>query len=104
LVLATNNAGKPENLGRTHVFSSPQQMKRRHQMMPIPRSASRPKNWGLHASVRHFQQIWASWHGGETPAIVRRYAHLASEHLAAYAGKVEITMGTNQPQQLTARN
>jgi hypothetical protein len=25
--------------------------------------------------------------------MVGRYAHLASEHLAAYAGKVEITMG-----------
>ena len=63
--------------------------------------------------LRH---TWASWHvqngtplhvlqelgGWETPAMVRRYAHLASEHLAAYAGKVEITTGTNQSQQLAA--
>jgi hypothetical protein len=27
--------------------------------------------------------------------MVRRYAHLASDRLAAYAGKVEFTTGTN---------
>ena len=30
------------------------------------------------------------------------YAHLALEDLAAYTGKVEITIGTNQSQQLSA--
>jgi hypothetical protein len=48
--------------------------------------------------------------------MVRRYAHLASEHLAAYAGKVGVvaakdnrssvtganTMGTNSSQQLSS--
>jgi len=63
--------------------------------------------------LRH---TWASWHvqngtplhvlqelgGWETPAMVRRYAHLAAEHLAAYAGRVEFTHGTNSAQQLAA--
>jgi hypothetical protein len=34
--------------------------------------------------------------------MVRRYAHFASDHLAAYAGKVELTTGTNPSQQLGA--
>jgi integrase len=51
--------------------------------------------------VRH---TWASWHvqngtplhvlqelgGWETASMVRRYAHLAADHLAAYAGKVSM--------------
>jgi Transposase len=56
----------------------------------------------------------ASWHvqngtplhvlqelgGWETPSMVRRYAHFAPDHLAAYAGKVELTRtGTNPSQQ-----
>jgi integrase len=77
-----------------------------------------------------FRHTWASWHvqngtplhvlqelgGWETPAMVRRYAHLASEHLAAYAGKVGMvaandnrsavtganTLGTNSSQQLSS--
>jgi len=58
----------------------------------------------------------ASWHvqngtplhvlqelgGWETPSMVRRYAHLACVHLAAYAGTIEITVGTSQSQQLAA--
>jgi integrase len=58
--------------------------------------------------LRH---TWASWHvqsgtplfalqelaGWETEKMVRRYAHLASEHLAPYAGKIGI-LGTNQSQ------
>ena len=58
--------------------------------------------------LRH---TWASWHiqngtplhvlqelaGWETPSMVRRYAHLAADHLAAYAGKVDV-MGTNWAQ------
>ena len=56
---------------------------------------------------------WASWHmqngtpphvlqelsGWETPSMVRRYAHLAADHLTAYAGKVELKTGTNPSQQ-----
>ena len=52
----------------------------------------------------------------ESPEMVRRYAHLASEHLAAYAGKVGMvaandnrspvtganTLGTNSSQQLSS--
>ncbi|MDB6008018.1 MAG: hypothetical protein JWL65_268 [Gammaproteobacteria bacterium] len=34
--------------------------------------------------------------------MVRRYAHLASDDLAAYAGKVEFTTGTNLSQQHSA--
>jgi hypothetical protein len=37
--------------------------------------------------------------GWETPSMVRRYAHLAADHLAAYAGKVEFKTGTNPSQQ-----
>jgi integrase len=62
--------------------------------------------------LRH---TWASWHvqdgtplhvlqelgGWETPAMVRRYAHLAVSHLAPYAGKAGI-MGTNWSQQVGA--
>jgi integrase len=63
--------------------------------------------------LRH---TWASWHvqngtplhvlqelgGWETPSMVRRYAHLAADHLAAYAGKVEFKTGTNPSQQHSA--
>ena len=36
--------------------------------------------------------------GWETPAMVRRYVHLASEHLAAYAGKVGmVAANDNRP-------
>jgi integrase len=77
-----------------------------------------------------FRHTWASWHvqngtplhvlqelgGWETPSMVRRYAHLASEHLAAYAGRVGVvaasdnrssvtganTLGTNPSQQLSS--
>ena len=58
--------------------------------------------------LRH---TWASWHvqggtplfalqelgGWETEKMVRRYAHLAAEHLAVYAGNTE-TYGTNTAQ------
>jgi len=58
--------------------------------------------------LRH---TWASWHiqngtplhalqelaGWETASMVRRYAHLAADHLAAYAGKLDV-MGTNWAQ------
>jgi integrase len=61
--------------------------------------------------LRH---CWASWHvqsgtplhvlqelgGWETPAMVRRYAHLATQHLAPYAG----IMGTNWSHQPSAQN
>ena len=60
--------------------------------------------------LRH---TWASWHvqngtplhvlqelgGWETPSMVRRYAHLAADHLAAYAGRVELRTGTIPSQQ-----
>jgi integrase len=77
-----------------------------------------------------FRHTWASWHvqngtplhvlqelgGWETPSMVCRYAHLASEHLAAYAGRVGVvaasdnrssvtganTLGTNSSQQLSS--
>ena len=77
--------------------------------------------------LRH---TWASWHvqngtplhvlqelgGWETPSMVRRYAHLAADHLAAYAGKIGAiavddngspaavadAMGTNPSQQHSA--
>ena len=63
--------------------------------------------------LRH---TWASWHvqdgtplhvlqelgGWETPAMVRRYAHLAVSHLAPYAGKAGI-MGTNWSQHTDAQ-
>jgi integrase len=62
--------------------------------------------------LRH---TWASWHvqngtplhvlqelgGWETPSMVRRYAHLAADHLAAYAGRAQIN-GTNPSQQHSA--
>jgi integrase len=62
--------------------------------------------------LRH---TWASWHvqngtplhvlqelgGWETPAMVRRYAHLATGHLAAYVGRVEM-MGAISSQQLSS--
>jgi hypothetical protein len=38
------------------------------------------KRWGLENAI---------------DGAMRRYAHLASDHLAAYAGKVEFTNGTN---------
>jgi hypothetical protein len=55
--------------------------------------------------LRH---TWPSWHvqngtplhvlqelgGWETPSMAPRYAHLAADHLAVYAGKVEFTTGT----------
>jgi integrase len=55
--------------------------------------------------LRH---TWTSWHvqnatplavlqelgGWETPAMVRRYAHLPAEHLAPYAGNAKV-LGTN---------
>lgn len=58
--------------------------------------------------LRH---TWASWHvqggtplfalqelaGWETEKMVRRYAHLAAEHLAVYAGNTE-SHGTNTAQ------
>lgn len=58
--------------------------------------------------LRH---TWASWHvqggtplavlqelgGWETPSMVRRYAHLAADHLAAYADRVDV-LGTNWAQ------
>jgi integrase len=73
------------------------------------------KRAGIEAFRFHtLRHTWASWHvqngtslhvlqelgGWETPAMVRRYAHLASEHLAVYAGKGEFTTGTNPSQQL----
>ena len=65
---------------------------------------------------RSAPHLWASWHmqngtplhilqeigGWETPSMVRRYAHFASDHLAAYAGKVELRTGTNPSQQHSA--
>jgi integrase len=75
------------------------------------------KRAGIEAFRFHdLRHTWASWHvqngtplhvlqelgGWETPSMVRRYAHLASDHLAAYAGKVELTTGTNSSQQHSA--
>ena len=40
--------------------------------------------------------------GWETPSMVRRHAHLAANHLAAYAGKVDLPTGTNPSQQHSA--
>ena len=56
--------------------------------------------------LRH---TWSSWHvqdgtplhvlqelgGWETPAMVRRYAHLAVTHLAPYAGKAGIVIAND---------
>jgi integrase len=56
--------------------------------------------------LRH---TWASWHvqggtplfalqelgGWETASMVRRYAHLAADHLAAYADRMAGVRGTN---------
>src|SRR5437016_14052353 len=61
--------------------------------------------------ARHRRHTWASWHvqggtplfalqelaGWETEKMVRRYAHLAAEHLAVYAGNTE-SHGTNTAQ------
>jgi len=69
----------------------------------------------LKCRIRHLRHTWASWHvqsgtplhvlqelgGWETPAMVRRYAHLATGHLAAYVSRVEM-MGTNPSQQLSS--
>ncbi len=75
------------------------------------------KRAGIEAFRFHdLRHTWASWHvqngtplhvlqelgGWETPSMVRRYAHLASDHLAAYAGKVELTTGTDPSQQQSA--
>ena len=63
--------------------------------------------------LRH---TWASWHaqngtplfalqelaGWETERMVRRYAHLAADHLAGYAGNVEYH-GTNSAQTTNSR-
>jgi integrase len=68
------------------------------------------------ADIRDFRwhdlrHTWASWHvqggtplhvlqelgGWQSPAMVRRYAHLAVEHLAAYVGRTNIH-GTNPAQ------
>ena len=75
------------------------------------------KRAGIEAFRFHdLRHTWASWHaqngtplhvlqelgGWETPSMVRRYAHLASDHLAAYARKVELKTGTNPSQQHSA--
>jgi integrase len=75
------------------------------------------KRAGIEAFRFHDQRhTWAWWHvqngtplhalqelgGWETPSMVRRYAHLASDHLASYAGKVELRTGTNPSQQHSA--
>jgi integrase len=66
------------------------------------------ENFRLH-DLRH---TWASWHvqngtplfalqelaGWETEKMVRRYAHLAADHLAVYAGKLE-SYGTDAARQ-----
>jgi integrase len=76
------------------------------------------------AGIRHFRwhdlrHAWASWHvqsgtplfalqelgGWETEKMVRRYAHLAAEHLAGYAGHTDVnreSQGRSTPQ-ATAR-
>src|SRR6202158_4804216 len=63
--------------------------------------------------ARHRRHTWASWHiqggtplfalqelgGWETERMVRRYAHLAADHLASYVGNAQIhgTFLTHQP-------
>ena len=78
------------------------------------------------ASIENFRwhdlrHTWASWHvqdgtplhvfqelgGWETPLMVRRYAHLAADHLAAYASRVSLipangVLGTNWAQSKSA--
>lgn len=62
---------------------------------------------------RGLRHTWASWHiqsgtplfalqelaGWETERMVRRYAHLAADHLAAYVGNAQIhgTFQAHQP-------
>jgi hypothetical protein len=84
-----------------------------HESLVQGAKAGRHRGVSLSRSAPH---LGASWHvqngtplhvlqelgGWETPAMVRRYAHLAPEHLAAYAGKVELTTGTNPSQQFAA--
>jgi integrase len=75
------------------------------------------KRAGIESFCWHdLRHTWASWHvqngtplhvlqelgGWETPSMVRRYAHLAADHLAAYAGKVELKTGTIPSQQHSA--
>jgi integrase len=75
------------------------------------------KRAGIEAFRFHdLRHTWASWHvqngtplhvlqelgGWETSSMVRRYAHFASDHLAAYAGRVELTTGTNPSQHPSA--
>ena len=67
------------------------------------------KRAGIEAFRFHdLRHTWASWHvqngtplhvlqelgGWETPSMVRRYAHLAANHLAAYVSNAKI-LGTN---------
>jgi Phage integrase family len=68
------------------------------------------KRAGIEAFRFHdLRHTCASWHvqngtplhvlqelgGWETPSMVRRYAHLAADHLTSYVVKVELRTGTN---------
>jgi len=56
-----------------------------------------PGRRGMRRTERRFMSC-RNW---DAPAMVRRYAHLATGHLAVYVGRVEM-MGTNSSQQLSS--
>ncbi len=92
----------------------------RYEGAPVKQVSTRPwynalNRAGIESFRWHDHATRASWQvqngtplhvlqelgGWETPSMVRRYAHLAADHLAAYAGRTQIN-GTNPSKQHSA--